>query len=150
MIYYEDIVVGQTLVTGSKTVTKQEIIAFARQFDPQPFHLDEAAAERSMFGGLLASGWHTVAMMMRLLVDASASRAVNLGSPGFDDLRWRKPVRPGDTITVRSTCIDKRPSRSKPEIGSAWFQTEVVNQHDEVVMSLINIAIYQRRSAAAS
>ena len=145
MICYEDQVVGRMLETGSKTVTKQEIIDFAREFDPQPFHLDAAAAEQSIYGGLLASGWHVGAITMRLIVDANSGGTATLGSPGFDDLKWLKPVRPGDTLTVRSTCIDKRPSRSKPDIGTVRFRTETYNQLNELVMSLINIVIFRRR-----
>ncbi len=145
MIYYEDQVVGRALETGSKTVTLQEIIDFAREFDPQPFHLDEAAAKQSIFGGLLASGWHVAAITMRLIVDANSGGMATVGSPGFDDLKWLKPVRPGDTLTVRSTCIDKRPSRSKPDLGTIRFRTETFNQMNELVMSSINIAIFHRR-----
>ena len=145
MIYYEDQVVGRMLETGSKTVTKQEIVDFAGEFDPHPFHLDAAAAEQSIYGGLLASGWHVGAITMRLIVDANSGGIATLGSPGFDDLKWLKPVRPGDTLTVRSTCIDKRPSRSKPDLGTVRFRTETYNQLNELVMSLINIAILRRR-----
>ena len=148
MIYYEDQIVGHVLETGSKTVTKQEIIDFARDFDPQSFHLDDAAAEQTIFGGLLASGWHVTAITMRLIVDASGGGMATVGSPGFDDLKWLKPVRPGDTLTVRSTCIDKRPSRSKPSLGTVRFRTETFNQLNELVMSSINIAIFRRRPPA--
>ena len=104
--YFEDIDIGARRDTASRTLTKAEIIEFAREFDPQPFHLDEAAAKSSIYGGLIASGWHTAAVMMRLLVDTFVTRSASIGSPGFDDLRWLKAVRPGDTIRATSTCIE--------------------------------------------
>lgn len=148
MIYFEDLEVGVVRELGSKTITKEEILAFAKDYDPQPFHTDEAAAERSIFGGLIASGWHTASIMMRLIVDGAVERAAVLPSPGFDDLRWLKPVRPGDTLTVRGGCIEKTPSRSKPWLGSARIRTEMLNQDGDVVMSVNNIAIYRRRDTA--
>ena len=150
MIYFEDMVVGQTRTTGSKTVSREEIIDFAREYDPQPFHIDEEAARHSVFGGLVASGWHTAGIMMRLLVESFIGEAVALGSPGFDDLKWLKPVRPADRLTVRSTCTEKTPSRSKPWMGSCRFHTEVLNQHGEVVLSVYNIGLYRRRDAGPS
>lgn len=145
MIFFDDVVPGTVRETGSKTVTADEIIAFAREFDPQYFHLDAEAAKDSMFGGLVASGWHTASMAMRLMVDSFVATAASVGSPGFDDLRWHLPVRPGDTIRVRSTVLDKTPSQRRPEIGSVRFRTEAVNQRNEVVMSLVSIALYRRR-----
>jgi len=143
--YFEDVGIGDVRETGSMLVDRDEIIAFARDFDPQPFHIDEAAAKASIFGGLIASGWHTAAMTMRLLVDSFTGKISSTGSPGFDDLKWLKPVRPGDRIRVRSTCLEKIPSQSRPTIGVCKFKTEVLNQHDEPVMSLISIAMYNRR-----
>ena len=145
MQYFEDVVVGDVRLTASKLVERDEIIAFARQFDPQPFHIDETAAKASIYGGLIASGWHTAAMTMRLMVDSFTGRISSTGSPGFDDLRWLKPVRPGDRIHVRQTCIEKIPSKSRPSLGVCKFRTEVLNQNDETVMSLISIALYNRR-----
>ena len=147
MQYFEDIEVGAVRETGSRTVTKDEIIAFAQKFDPQPFHVDEEAAKSSIYGGLIASGWHTASTMMRLMVDNFVNGSAGLGSPGFDELRWLKPVRPGDTLRVRSTCIDKTPSRSRPEIGACRYRTEVLNQHDEVVLTMISIGLIRRRPA---
>ena len=143
--YFEDIEIGARRETASRTLTKAEIIEFAREFDPQPFHLDEAAAKSSIYGGLIASGWHTAAVMMRLLVDTFVTRSASIGSPGFDDLRWLKPVRPGDTIRATSTCIEKTPSKSKPNLGSVRYRTEVFNQHGEVVMRLTSIGLVYRR-----
>src|SRR5690606_37542541 len=107
MQYFEDIIVGASRDTGSHTFTQDAIIAFAKQFDPQPFHIDPEAAKDSNFGGIIASGWHTAATAMRLLVDSAIDLEASLGSPGFDDLSWLKPVRPGDTIRARLTCIEK-------------------------------------------
>lgn len=148
MIYFEDVEPGTVRETGTKTVTADEIIAFAREFDPQYFHLDAEAAKDSMFGGLVASGWHTASMTMRLMVDSFVGDTASIGSPGFDDLRWLKPVRPGDTIRVRSTVLDKSPSQRRPEIGSVRFRTEALNQRGEVVMSLTSIGLYRRRPSA--
>jgi acyl dehydratase len=145
--YFEDLTLGEVREFGSHTVTKQEIIDFAKQYDPQPFHIDEEAAKNSMYGGLIASGWHTAGLMMRMLVDniLLEQNVAGLGSPGFDDLKWLKPVRPGDTLSVRSECIEKRESRSRPDIGSAKFQTEVLNQDGDVVLSYTAIGLYKRR-----
>jgi len=140
----EDLVIGQTRETASRTITEEEIIAFASEFDPQVFHIDPVAAKDTLFGGLCASGWHTLSLMMRLQMDSWKSK-YSLGSPGFDDLRWLKPVRPGDTIRVRTTCIDVTESRSKPDRGSARWKTEVLNQNDEVVLDVVLIGMYLKR-----
>ncbi|MCW5752549.1 MAG: MaoC family dehydratase [Alphaproteobacteria bacterium] len=147
MRYFEDIPVGLVRETGSHTMDREEILAFAQEFDPQPFHIDEEAARQSIYGGLIASGWHTAAAMMRLIVDGFVGDTASLGSPGFDNLRWLRPVRPGDTIRVRSTCVESIPSRSKP-IGICKFQTEVFNQHSETVMTVLTIGMYRRRPVA--
>ncbi|WP_416899001.1 MAG: MaoC family dehydratase [Minwuia sp.] len=141
---FEDIEIGLSRETPSRTVTEDEMLAFSREFDPQVFHLDPEAAKESVFGGLCASGWHTASLMMRLQMDSWKS-AYSMGSPGFDDLKWLKPLFPGDSIRVRSTCIDKTPSRSKADRGSAVWKTEVVNQKDEVVLSANLIGIYRKR-----
>lgn len=149
MQYFEDIVVGASRDTGSHTFTQDAIIAFAKQFDPQPFHIDPEAAKDSNFGGIIASGWHTAATVMRLLVDSAIDLEASLGSPGFDDLTWLKPVRPGDTIRARLTCIEKTPSKSRPGIGSARFLVEVFNQKDELVMKFISIGLMRFRNKPA-
>lgn len=149
MQYFEDIVVGASRDTGSHTFTQDAIIAFAKQFDPQPFHIDPEAAKDSNFGGIIASGWHTAATVMRLLVDSAIDLEASLGSPGFDDLSWLKPVRPGDTIRARLTCIEKTPSKSRPGIGSARFLVEVFNQKDELVMKFISIGLMRFRNKPA-
>lgn len=148
MQYYEDIQPGAVREIGATTLTEEAIIAFAKQFDPQPFHIDPVAAKRSSFGGIIASGWHTAATVMRLIVDSAIELEASLGSPGFDDLAWLKPVRPGDTIRARMTCLDKTASRSRPGIGSARFLIETFNQNDELVMRFTSIGIMRFRNPA--
>jgi acyl dehydratase len=145
--YWEDYQVGAKFELGSKTMTKEEIIDFATKFDPQPFHIDEAAAKKSFFGGLIASGWHTCSECMRLMVDSYLSPGTSLGSPGLDEIRWLKPVYAGDTISARIVIEDKRPSRSKSDIGSVFNRYEVHNQKGELVMTMKGIGIIRRRPA---
>ncbi len=148
MKYFEDFPVGGTLDCGSKTFSREEIVAFARQFDPQPFHVDEEKARHSVFGGLIASGWHTCAVCMRLVVDAIVNQTASMGSPGVDSIRWLKPVRPGDTIRLRATVIEAEPSKSRPDRGRLTFTYEVSSDSD-VVMTMQAVAIIGRRPAAA-
>jgi acyl dehydratase len=150
MRYFEDVRVGETHVPGSHTVGEAEILAFARKYDPQPFHIDTEAAKASIFGGLIASGWHTCAITMRLSVDAAQrQRAAITGSPGIDSCRWLKPVRAGDTLTARAEVLETRPSRTRP-IGFVRSRTEVLNQRGEVVLTLVGIAMYRRREEGAA
>ena len=123
---------------------KSEIIAFARDFDPQPFHIDPDAAEASIFGGIIASGWHTCALTMRLLVDGFLSHADSMGSPGVEQIRWLRPVRPGDTLTARIRVLEKRPSQSKPDRGSIKSLTEVTNQAGDLVMTMESFVLMGR------
>ena len=148
MQYFEDFPVGRTLEMGPLQVKADDIVRFARQFDPQSFHVDREAAARSIYGGLIASGWHTTAVMMRLMCDSFLNQLAALGSPGFDDLRWLKPVRAGDTIHVRSIIDEVIPSRSRADIGSTRGRTEAINQHGEVVLVMTSIGLYRRRPAA--
>lgn len=134
-LHWEDVIVGQTVAFGRKRVTKDEIIGFARAFDPQPFHIDEAAAEASMIGRLCASGWHSCAMLMRMLVDDVLANAAGLGSPGMDEVKWLKPVFPGDELTARYTCTSKRVLKSRPGVGICQMLFEMLNQNGEVVMT---------------
>jgi acyl dehydratase len=144
MRYFEDVEAGETEVLGSHTLTQAEIIAFARRYDPQPFHIDPEAARATIFGGLIASGWHTCAIMMRLSVEAARRReAAITGSPGVDSCRWLKPVRPGDTVTARSEVLATWPSRSKP-IGFVRCRIEMVNQRGEAVLDLVGVSMYRR------
>lgn len=134
--YFEDYVPEAIYEFGQIRVTEDEIIEFARRFDPQEMHIDPQAAMQGAFGGLIASGWHTAAMMMRLVVDHFLPGKASLGSPGIDELRWLRPVRPGDVLRVRVTVLDATRSRSKPDRGVVRTLMEVLNQHGEVVMSL--------------
>jgi len=148
--YWEDLKVGETAELGSCAVTEAEILAFARKYDPQPFHTDLEAARRSIYGGLIASGWHTCALMMRLSVDAARrDEAATTGSPGLDSCRWLKPVRPGDVLSARTEVLEIWPSRTKP-IGFVRRRSEMVNQQGEVVLRVIGITMYRRRPAAAA
>lgn len=147
MLYFEDFPPGDVRESPSRAVTRDEIVAFAREFDPQPFHLDEDTARRSIYGGLLASGWHTCAIYMRLLWDTFLKDTASLGSPGMDEIRWVKPVRPGDTLRMRFTVVEAIPSRSKPDRGIVRSVSEVFNQHGEVVMTLRGLGMFARRPA---
>jgi acyl dehydratase len=147
MLYFEDFPPGDVRESPARTVTRDEIIAFAREFDPQPFHVDEAAAEHTIFKGLIASGWHTIAIYMRLMWDSYLKDTMSLGSPGVDEVRWLKPVRPGDTLRVRFTVLEAVPSRSKPDRGIVRSLSEVFNQHGEVVMTLRGLGMFGRRPA---
>ena len=133
--YFEDYVPGAVHEFGSVTIEEAEIIEFGRHFDPQPFHVDPDAAQKSAFGGLVASGWHTASLTMRILVDNYVSRVASLGSPGVDEIRWRRPVRPGDTLWVRVTILESKLSRSKPGQGTIRSYVETLNQNGEVVMT---------------
>lgn len=145
MRYLEDLTVGEAHQLGSITVTEHEIVEFARAFDPQPFHVDRAAAARSHFGGLVASGWHTASIAMRLFVDGMVGQIASLGSPGVDELRWLAPVRPGDTLSLRTEIVTVTPSGSRPDRGSVRVRYELRNQRDEVVCTMIGIGIILRR-----
>ena len=144
--WFEDYEPGAVHDLGSVVVDEQEVIAFARKFDPQPFHLDKERAEESVFGGLIASGWHTACMAMRLIVDHYLSEASSEGSPGIDELRWLRPVRPGDQLSVRATILDARLSRSRPERGIVRSQIETLNQDEEVVMHLTSTIFIRCRN----
>jgi acyl dehydratase len=133
--YLEDYEPGAVYEFGSVVVEEEEIIAFAKRYDPQVFHTDPAAARKTVFGGLVASGWHTAALAMRMLVDHYVSHVACLGSPGADELRWLKPVRPGDTLSLRVTVLKVKRSRSKPDRGVVRSFVEVLNQAREVVMT---------------
>lgn len=145
--YFEDFEVGKTIHVGSRSITEEEIIAFAKQFDPQPFHVDKAAAEKSMYGGIIASGWHTCSIMMRLMVEGFLRESASLGSPGVDEIRWLKPVRAGDTLNVTTTALEARPSESKPDRGVVFTEWRAVNQHGELVATVKGRGMFGRRPA---
>jgi acyl dehydratase len=147
--WFEDYVVGEVREFGRTVVDEAEVIEFARRYDPQGFHLDPEAARRSPYGGLIASGWHTAAMTMRMLVDHYVSRVAALGSPGVDALRWLLPVRPGDVLAVRSRVLETRRSRSDPARGILRSGIEVLNQRGEMVMSLEAVTLLKCRNPGA-
>lgn len=145
-MYLEDIEVGAKRAFGRYQVTREEVVEFATKYDPQPFHLSDEAAAQTYFGRLSASGWHTAAMMMRMLVDSmtEVSQAA-LGSPGLDELRWLKPVYPGDTLRVETEVIDRTPSKSRADMGSFRSKATVINQDGVAVMTCTSIGLIRRR-----
>lgn len=145
--YWEDYEVGAKYPLGSTSFTADEIVEFARQFDPQSFHVDAEAAKASLFGGLIASGWHVAAKLMRLFVDSYIDKRTALGSPGLDELRWLKPVRPGDTLTAWVECAAKVPSQSRPTLGVIHEHWTATNQKGELVMTAKGINMVRRRPA---
>jgi len=145
--YFEDFQVGQELRLGGRSVTEEEIIAFARQFDPQPFHVDHDAAAASIFKGVIASGWHTCSMMMRMVVDGLLSHSSSMGSPGLDSIRWLKPVRAGDTLSVVYITKEVRPSASKPDRGVVVSVWQASNQHGDIVATVEGMGMFGRRPA---
>jgi acyl dehydratase len=147
MLYLEDITPGMAWTFPPRTVSEDEIIAFARDYDPQPFHLDKEAAKQSLFGGLCASGWHTAGIMMRMLVDHMIGKYASMGSPGIDQLRWVKPVFPGDTLHLRGEVLDVKFSRSKPDRGVITTRYEMTNQKGETVLTMQGKGMYARRPA---
>ena len=145
---WEDFTVGRVIALGATTVTREASLAFAGQFDPQPFHLDDAAAEASLFKRLSASGWHTCAMTMRLMCDGYLNESSSLGSPGIDELRWLKPVYPGDTITAEMTVLEARVMNSKPHVGLVLSRWRVSNQDGDDVMTMQGWGMFAVRDAA--
>lgn len=146
MIYWEDLEIGSETEFGTYHVTREEVLEFAHKYDPQPFHISDEAAAKTHFGRIAASGWHTAAMTMRVIVDAlTREPQAGLGSPGVDELRWLKPVYPGDTLTMHGRIVDKTPSRSKPDLGTIRTQTTVTNQDGVDVMRFTSIVLMRRR-----
>ncbi|MCA3238827.1 MAG: MaoC family dehydratase [Curvibacter sp.] len=148
--YWEDLEVGSSRELGSVSPTREQILDFARQFDPQPFHLDDAAAATSVFGSLCASGWHTCAMAMRLMVDNFLSQSASLGSPGLESLKWTKPVYPGDTLSLRHRVLDRRPMASRPHVGLVRTVWEMHNQHGDQVLHMEGWGMFRRRTPATT
>lgn len=144
-LYWEDIQPGLSLALGPYGASAEEMLAFAREFNPQPIHADPEVAGQMLYGGLIASGWHTCALTMRALVDGFLSRAASLGSPGVDEIQWLRPNRPGDRLTLKLTCLDATPSASRPDRGRCRFRYEVVNQTDETVMVMEGALLIGRR-----
>jgi len=146
--HWEDFQVGEVVEVGPVTVTEEEIVEFATRFDPQPFHIDPEAAKQSMFGGLIASGWHTIALFMGMFVRGVLLDSASLGSPGVDEIRWTAPVRPGDTLVGRSTVSDVQPSSTDPRRGTVFTTNEVFNQDGVLVMSFKARGFFARRASA--
>jgi acyl dehydratase len=143
--YLEDFAAGQIYRSGSVHIDKQQIIAFATEFDPQPFHVDEVAAQNSIFGGLAASGWHTTALTIRLILASNLNPAGGLVGAGVEELRWPQPVRPGDMLSVACEIIEARPSRSRPECGLVKVKTTTLNQNNEAVLCFVGNLVVQCR-----
>jgi len=144
--HWEDFKVGDASPMGEVVMDKADMIEFAKRYDPQPFHIDEAAAKESMFGGLIASGWQTCSLVMRMMVDSYLADSASLGSPGVDNVRWLKPVRPGDTIRAKRVVLETRASQSKPDMGVVKTRWEVHNQKNELVMSMEGYGMFTRRN----
>jgi acyl dehydratase len=148
LYFWEDMAVGQVRELGTISPSREEIIAFASQFDPQPFHLDDAAGEASVFGGLCASGWHTCAMAMRLMVTNFLSQTSSLGSPGLENIRWTKPVYPGDTLRLQSSVLETKPMGRRPDVGMTRNLWEMFNQHGDKVLHMEGWGMFRRRHTA--
>jgi acyl dehydratase len=148
--YWEDMTVGAVIDLGTVTPTREAILDFARQFDTQPFHLDDEAAKASVFGGLCASGWHTCAMAMRLMVDNFLRESASLGSPGLESIKWLKPVFPGDTLRLQHRVIDRRPMASRPDVGLVRTVWEMFNQRGDQVLHMEGWGMFRRRHAATA
>jgi acyl dehydratase len=147
--FFEDFYPGQDIDLGTRSVSEEEIIAFATAFDPQPFHVDREAAAQSIYGGVIASGWHTCSMMMRMVVDGLMAKSSSMGSPGLDGVRWLAPVRAGDTLNVRYQTTQVKASNSKPDRGVVWSKWVATNQHGETVCTVEGMGMFRRRSAGA-
>lgn len=150
LIHHEDLEIGRTVSFGSLSVSKEDIVDYASRFDPQPIHLDEEAARKSIVGGLCASGFHSCALLMRMLADDVLANATSLGSPGIDEVKWMKPVRPGDTLSARLVCREKRALGSRPEVGLAKLMIEMLNGAGETVMSWDSMQLLRVRSPGAA
>ncbi len=143
--YWEDFKSGEIAIYGPRLVTREEIVAFAAEFDPQPTHLDEAAASATLLGGLAASGWHVTSLLMRLIADGFILDSSSMGAPGVEEFRWLKPLRPGTTISVRTTVLDSRPSKSRPEMGLTRFRHEVLDDAGSCLADMVVTAMFGRR-----
>lgn len=144
--YFEDFYPGQEIDLGERSVSEEEIVAFAGQFDPQPFHVDRDAAQASIYCGVIASGWHTCSLMMRMVVDGLMCSASSMGSPGLDGVRWLRPLRAGDTIRVRYLTTQVKASNSKPDRGVVWSKWTATNQHGEEICTIEGMGMFGRRS----
>ncbi len=148
--YWEDFSPGWSVCSAPRTLTKEEILAFANEFDPQPFHIDEEAARDTLLGGLAASGWHSCSIMMKMMCETYLLNSASMGSPGIDETRWLKPVRPGDRLAMKCTCIEARISASRPEMGICKMHWEMINQHNEPVMTMTGTQLFKTRRSSSS
>ena len=146
--YWEDFPPGRVFETGSRKLSEQDIVRFAQEYDPQPFHIDPEQAKQTVFGGLIASGWQTAAMANRLMCDSYLLESSGAGSPGMDELRWLKPVRAGDALRLRATVLESTPSGKQPNRGTTLFRWEILNQNGEVVLSMVGRQLFFRRTPA--
>jgi acyl dehydratase len=147
--HFEDFQVGAVTVYGPRLVTREEIVAFAAEFDPQPMHLDEAAAAATMLGGLAASGWHSCCLLMRIIADGLVNNTHSMGAPGVEEVRWLRPLRPGAQVRVRATILETRAPKSRPEFGFVKCLFEMLDEHDGVITTFISPLMVKRREAAA-
>jgi acyl dehydratase len=143
--YFEDFEPGQMTEVKGPTLSREEIVEFASRFDPQPFHVDEEKAKQSIYHGVIASGWHTASLCMRMICDAYLLDAASMGSSGVDEMRWLIPVRPGDTISMRMTVLETKTSRTRPDMGIVRHRWDVFNQNQELVMEMTGVGLYRRR-----
>ncbi|MEP9380657.1 MaoC family dehydratase [Aquabacter sp. CN5-332] len=148
-IFFEDFIEGDVKTYGSYTVSAEEIVAFAREFDAQPMHVDEAAGKASLLGGLAASGWHACCITQRLMCEGFLLRAAGLGSPGVSEVKWRKPIHPGDVLSLRRTVVESRTSKSKPDMGLVTLKLELLKQMGEVATEQVIVILFARRNPGA-
>jgi acyl dehydratase len=148
-LHWEDFSPGQITDCGARLVTREEIVGFAAEYDPQPMHLDEQAARATLLGGLVASGWHSCCILMRMLSDGILGQSSFMGAPGVEEVKWLAPVRPGERIKARGTVLETRPSRSRPDMGFVKFRFELTDASDKPLMSLVVSPMFARRSAGA-
>ncbi|MDO9411210.1 MAG: MaoC/PaaZ C-terminal domain-containing protein [Pseudolabrys sp.] len=149
-LHWEDFITGAVTVYGPRLVTREEIVAFAAEFDPQPMHLDEAAASATLLGGLGGSGWHMCSLMMRMIADGFVLNSTSMGAPGVDEVNWLKPLRPGVRLRLRATVLETRASGSKPNVGLTKFKFELLDDADAVVMTQVNTMMFGRRAPAGA
>ena len=149
-LHWEDFTLGAVAIYGPRLVTREEIVAFAAEFDPQPMHLDEAAATNTLLGGLGASGWHSCCLLMRMIADGFILNSASMGAPGVDAVKWLKPLRPGTQVRVRSTVLDTRASMSRPERGLVKFKFEMIDDADTLLTEQVNTLILARRQPGAA
>jgi acyl dehydratase len=148
--HWEDFKPGAVAIYGPRLVTREEIVAFAAEFDPQPMHLDEAAGAATMLGGLGASGWHTCCLLMRIIADGFILDSTSMGAPGIDEVRWLKPLRPGTAIRARATVLETRTSKSRPEIGFIKFHYEVLDEQEAILTTMTCSMMMVRRESGAA